>query len=229
MTGPLLHVEGLGKRFGGFVALEDINLTVGAGERVGLIGPNGSGKSTLVNCLCGTLTNETGTVRFEGRNLAGLAAHQRTHLGLARSFQLPRPFVSLTVLHGFGALSNLGHPPKVADIPAYVFQLYSISHSLVVFGLAFGVVWFARGKPLWEMGAWGLHIVTDIFTHATTFFPTPFLWPLAKVQVNGHPWSDPLIFFPNLIILAILYAVFFWRSRSRASRHAERNTGPGEL
>lgn len=97
MSAPLLEVEGLGKRFGGFVALEDINLTVSAGERVGLIGPNGSGKSTLVNCLCGTLNNETGTVRFDGRNLDGLVAHQRTRLGLARSFQLPRPFVSLTV------------------------------------------------------------------------------------------------------------------------------------
>ena len=53
MTAPLLQVEDLGKRFGGFVALDAINLTVAAGERVGLIGPNGSGKSTLVNCLCG--------------------------------------------------------------------------------------------------------------------------------------------------------------------------------
>jgi branched-chain amino acid transport system ATP-binding protein len=97
MSAPILEVEGLGKRFGGFVALDGINLTVTAGERVGLIGPNGSGKSTLVNCLCGTLTNETGTVRFDGRNLDGIVAHQRTRLGLARSFQLPRPFVSLSV------------------------------------------------------------------------------------------------------------------------------------
>jgi branched-chain amino acid transport system ATP-binding protein len=97
MSAPLLEVEGLGKRFGGFVALEGINLAVPAGERVGLIGPNGSGKSTLVNCLCGTVNNETGTVRFDGRNLDRLVAHQRTRLGLARSFQLPRPFVSLTV------------------------------------------------------------------------------------------------------------------------------------
>ena len=67
------------------------------GERVGLIGPNGSGKSTLVNCLCGTLANETGRCGSTGRNLDGLAAHQRTRLGLARSFQLPRPFVSMTV------------------------------------------------------------------------------------------------------------------------------------
>ena len=97
MDAPLLEVEGLGKRFGGFVALDGIDLNVAPGERVGLIGPNGSGKSTLVNCLCGTLANETGTVKFEGRGLNGLPAHARTRLGLARSFQLPRPFVSMTV------------------------------------------------------------------------------------------------------------------------------------
>ena len=94
---PLLEVKQLGKRFGGFVALEEIDLAVQPGERVGLIGPNGSGKSTLVNCLCGTLRHELGTVRFDGRPLHGLKAHERTRLGIARSFQLPRPFASLTV------------------------------------------------------------------------------------------------------------------------------------
>jgi len=93
----LLDVSGLGKRFGGFVALEGIDLRVAAGERVGLIGPNGSGKSTLVNCLSGTLRHDSGRVRFDGRMLDGLAPHRRTRLGLARSFQLPRPFSSLTV------------------------------------------------------------------------------------------------------------------------------------
>jgi branched-chain amino acid transport system ATP-binding protein len=93
----LLQVQGLGKRFGGFVALDGIDLDVVEGERVGLIGPNGSGKSTLVNCLCGTLANETGTVKFEGHTLDGLPAHARTRLGMARSFQLPRPFVSMSV------------------------------------------------------------------------------------------------------------------------------------
>jgi branched-chain amino acid transport system ATP-binding protein len=94
----LLEVENLSKRFGGFVALENISLNVAPGERLGLIGPNGSGKSTLVNCICGTLHNEQGSVRFDGRKVDGLAAHQRTHLGLARSFQLPRPFVSLNLI-----------------------------------------------------------------------------------------------------------------------------------
>jgi branched-chain amino acid transport system ATP-binding protein len=95
--GPLLRVRGLSKRFGGFIALEDIDLDVAPGERLGLIGPNGSGKSTLVNCVCGTLQNETGSVHFAGRPLDGLPAHRRTHAGLARSFQLPRPFASLSV------------------------------------------------------------------------------------------------------------------------------------
>ena len=93
----LLEVSDLGKRFGGFVALEAIELEVMQGERLGLIGPNGSGKSTLVNCICGTLRNETGHVRFAGATLDGLAAHERTRLGLARSFQLPRPFASLSL------------------------------------------------------------------------------------------------------------------------------------
>jgi branched-chain amino acid transport system ATP-binding protein len=97
MAEPLLQVENLGKRFGGFVALDGINLSVQPGERVGLIGPNGSGKSTLVNCMCGTLQNESGTVRFDGHIVDGLAANKRTHRGMARSFQLPRPFVTLSV------------------------------------------------------------------------------------------------------------------------------------
>ncbi len=97
MTAPLLQIDQVGKRFGGFVALDGINLSVAPGERLGLIGPNGSGKSTLVNCICGTLQNETGGVTFNGRKIDGLPAHQRTILGLARSFQLPRPFHSLSV------------------------------------------------------------------------------------------------------------------------------------
>jgi branched-chain amino acid transport system ATP-binding protein len=98
MAPAILTISGLGKRFGGFVALDSINLAVAPGERLGLIGPNGSGKSTLVNCLCGTLQNETGSVTFDGRPLNGLIAHERTRLGLARSFQLPKPFHTLDLV-----------------------------------------------------------------------------------------------------------------------------------
>jgi branched-chain amino acid transport system ATP-binding protein len=98
MTAPLLRAANLTKKFGGFTALNDVSLDVAPGERLGLIGPNGSGKSTFVNCISGTLINETGTVTFDGRNLAGLPPHQRAYLGLARSFQLPRPFGSMSVV-----------------------------------------------------------------------------------------------------------------------------------
>jgi branched-chain amino acid transport system ATP-binding protein len=93
----LLAIDNLGKRFGGFVALDGIALKVKAGERLGLIGPNGSGKSTLVNCICGTLQNEVGSVTFDGQTLDGKSAHQRTRGGLSRTFQLPRPFASLSL------------------------------------------------------------------------------------------------------------------------------------
>jgi branched-chain amino acid transport system ATP-binding protein len=93
----LLEVRNISKRFGGFVALDGISLSVAQGERLGLIGPNGSGKSTFVNCICGTLHNETGDVEFDGKSVNGLPTHQRTHLGMARSFQLPRPFPSMSV------------------------------------------------------------------------------------------------------------------------------------
>jgi branched-chain amino acid transport system ATP-binding protein len=97
MTELLLDVDNLSKSFGGFTALDQVSLAINAGERVGLIGPNGSGKSTFVNCLSGTLRNEVGTVYFDGRNITGLHPHQRTRRGLARTFQLPRPFWSVTV------------------------------------------------------------------------------------------------------------------------------------
>jgi len=97
MASDLLEITNLSKRFGGFVALDGIDLKVRKGECLGLIGPNGSGKSTLVNCICGTLHNETGSVIFDGKQIDGLLAHQRTRLGLARSFQLPRPFMSLSI------------------------------------------------------------------------------------------------------------------------------------
>jgi branched-chain amino acid transport system ATP-binding protein len=98
MSQAVLEVSGVVKRFGGFTALDGVDFHVGPGERVGLIGPNGSGKSTLVNCIAGTLRNEEGSIRFEGRDIHAYPAHRRIRLGLARSFQIPKPFASMSVL-----------------------------------------------------------------------------------------------------------------------------------
>ena len=94
----LLRAEGVGKRFGGFVALQGVDITLRAGERLGLIGPNGSGKSTFVNCVSGDFAQHDGTVALDGQALDGLKPHRRARLGLARTFQLPQPFASLSVL-----------------------------------------------------------------------------------------------------------------------------------
>jgi membrane-bound metal-dependent hydrolase YbcI (DUF457 family) len=96
-----------------------------------------------------------------------------------------------------------------------VYSLYNATHSLVVFALVFGLVWLVRGKPLMELGAWGLHIAVDIFTHSEAFFPTPFLWPFSDLRVNGVPWSDPRIFFSNVLLLTVLYAWFFLRRKRK--------------
>ena len=98
MSAPLLKVQGVSKHFGGFTALSEVSLAIAPGERFGLIGPNGSGKTTLINCISGSLRNDSGSIEFEGKEISGLAAYQRTRKGIARSFQIPRPFHSMSVL-----------------------------------------------------------------------------------------------------------------------------------
>src|SRR3982075_1546360 len=94
---PLLRVAALTKRFGGFTALDNLSVDIRPGERFGLIGPNGSGKTTLINCISGAFRTEPGTVTFRDEDITRLQPHMRTRRGIARSFQIPRPFKSITV------------------------------------------------------------------------------------------------------------------------------------
>ena len=93
----MLKIQNLTKNFGGFTALDDINLEVEPGERLGLIGPNGSGKTTLINCVSGSIQDYDGEIYFNQDNLNSLVAHKRTRKGISRSFQIPKPFNSMTV------------------------------------------------------------------------------------------------------------------------------------
>lgn len=93
----LLRVDTLVKRFGGFRALDGVSFHVKPGEILGLVGPNGSGKTTCINVITGLHAPDGGEVLYQGRSIGGLASHRLVHLGINRTFQIPRPFLSLTV------------------------------------------------------------------------------------------------------------------------------------
>lgn len=111
---PLLAVEGLTKRFGGFTAVDNVSFQVAPGEILGLLGPNGSGKSTTFNCIAGMLKPTAGSVRLEGEEIGGQSADETCRRGVGRTFQIPRPFRSLTLLENamlaahFGAGGTIG-------------------------------------------------------------------------------------------------------------------------
>lgn len=93
----ILRVEGLFKSFGAVRAVNDVSFEVRAGQALGVIGPNGSGKSTLINLITGFVKPTAGRVVFKERDVTGIAPHKAVHLGMARSFQLARPFYNLPV------------------------------------------------------------------------------------------------------------------------------------
>jgi len=111
---PVLEARELGKRFGGLHAVRGLSFEMAPGEVLGLIGPNGAGKTTVFNLLSGFLAQDAGEVRFEGRSLTGLKPHAICRMGLARTFQIVRPFPHLTVLENV-RVGALARQPRMAD------------------------------------------------------------------------------------------------------------------
>ena len=95
----LLEAEYISKSFKGIHALRDVSFHIYKGETLGLIGPNGAGKSTLVNVLCGQLLHDSGRISLDGKEIYKVKPHERCHLGLSRTYQIPRPFPDLVVLY----------------------------------------------------------------------------------------------------------------------------------
>ncbi len=94
---PILEVRDLSKRFGKVVTADEVSFSVEQGSALGVVGPNGAGKSTLLSLISGVLPMDGGTIMFDGRDITGTSAGVRSELGIARSFQIPRPFVDMTV------------------------------------------------------------------------------------------------------------------------------------
>jgi branched-chain amino acid transport system ATP-binding protein len=121
---PLLAVEGLVKRFGGFRALDVLSFSVGRGEILGLVGPNGSGKTTCINVISGLYGPDGGTIHFEGRPIGGLASYRLVHAGINRTFQVPRPFLTLSVRENVEIAAAYGRSRDgAADVGALLSSL----------------------------------------------------------------------------------------------------------
>jgi branched-chain amino acid transport system ATP-binding protein len=110
MSTPLLEASGIAQRFGALVVLDGVDFHLGTGEAVGVVGPNGAGKTTLLSILAGSLRPTSGHVRFEGSDVTGVRADRRCRLGIARTHQIPRPFVGMTVFENVlvGAMLGAG-------------------------------------------------------------------------------------------------------------------------
>jgi branched-chain amino acid transport system ATP-binding protein len=116
MSSPLLEADGIAQRFGALVVLDGIDFTLASSESVGVVGPNGAGKTTLLNILAGAQRPTSGRVRYEGSDVTGIRADRRCRMGIARTHQIPRPFVGMTVFENVlvGALIGAGHSRAAA-------------------------------------------------------------------------------------------------------------------
>ena len=115
----MLEVSGLGKRFGQFPAVSAVSFSLRQGEILGLIGPNGSGKSTTFNLISGAMRPSSGSIRFEGKEIGGLPAHKICHMGLARTFQIPRPFRRLSLIENVMLAASYGGAATVSRSEAH--------------------------------------------------------------------------------------------------------------
>jgi branched-chain amino acid transport system ATP-binding protein len=116
---PMLTVSGLTKRFGALRAVNNVSFQVNEGEILGLIGPNGSGKSTTFNCIAGLYAPNAGTIAFEGSEISGLPPYRICHKGIARTFQIPRPFHNLSLLENVALSAFFGRDRAVTQKTAW--------------------------------------------------------------------------------------------------------------
>jgi branched-chain amino acid transport system ATP-binding protein len=105
---PVLSVDSVTKHFGGIVAVKDLSFEVQAGEILGVMGPNGAGKTTILNVISGTYSPDSGTVKFDGRDISRLPPHRICRLGIARTYQIPQPFANLPVREHLDVAAKYG-------------------------------------------------------------------------------------------------------------------------
>jgi len=100
--------------------------------------------------------------------------------------------------------------PVISDIPSWVFTLYDFSHSIVIASIFIAIAYKVNKEFCFPMLAWPFHIILDFFTHSIQYFPTPIFWPILNYRFDGFPWSNPIVWFANLIGII---ALFIYRKR----------------
>ena len=140
--------------------------------------------------------------------LAGVVLGMAPDLLSFGVFHITRPGWILSRLAG-----EISGPPAMSILPPYVFHAYNVTHSLVVWSVAFFMLWLLVKRPPWLLGAWALHILCDVPTHGSSYFPTPFLWPFHTPFVDGISWTTPEFMVANYACLISVYVGIFWYRR----------------
>jgi hypothetical protein len=112
---------------------------------------------------------------------------------------------------------EISGPPALTLLPAYVFHAYNVTHSAVVWAIAFVSLWQINKNPPWLLAPWLLHILCDIPTHSTSYFPTPFLWPLPTPFVDGITWSTTWFMVANYAAMFAVYSALFLYFRKKTN------------
>lgn len=138
-------------------------------------------------------------------------------------------------LLSFGLLfiGEIGHltsrgPPAIETLPSWLFFMYGLTHSAVVFAAVFGIVWLVRKRVPLILLAWFGHIVIDMFTHTTAYFPTPVLWPLSDwVYVYGVSWASMPFALINYAALGIVWVLLVWHAIAEQRRQESIKSASG--
>ncbi len=174
----MLEVNDLVKRFGGFLAVNQVSFEVREGEIVGLIGPNGSGKSTIFNLISGALRPSAGSIAFRGRAISGLAPQRICHAGIGRTFQIPRPFRKLSILENVALAAYYGAGRQISKSDAWVFAEEALS--LVVLPADAG----AEVDTLGAAGLKKLELARALATQPTILLADESLGGLDQTEID---------------------------------------------
>ncbi|MBS3101793.1 hypothetical protein J4204_06735 [Candidatus Woesearchaeota archaeon] len=147
--------------------------------------------------------------------------HKKKYVWLATLFGVLPDLLSFGIIFVINLLNGNLHrgPPALSSLPEWLFSAYNMTHSFVMFIFVFLLVYLITKKWLWALTSWAIHIIIDIPTHSTRFFPTPFLWPLSDYTFNGISWATPWFMLVNYSAILIVFLIIA-HNRAKGNKRA---------